>query len=110
MGGPINGWALDSCWNISGHVSRWNHITCCLPGEPAGIAAAGIPAYSAAHYRGPEVATSAPSSRRLRFDSFEVDVHSGEVWKNGARIRLQGQPFQVLRLLLERHGEIVTRD
>jgi TolB-like protein/DNA-binding winged helix-turn-helix (wHTH) protein/Tfp pilus assembly protein PilF len=56
------------------------------------------------------VATSAQPATRLRFDTFETDLHSGEVWKNGNRLRLQDQPFQVLRLLLERHGQIVTRE
>ena len=53
---------------------------------------------------------SAQSSSRLRFGGFEVDLRSGDVWKNGNRIRLQDQPFQVLRVLLERRGVIVTRD
>jgi TolB-like protein/DNA-binding winged helix-turn-helix (wHTH) protein/Tfp pilus assembly protein PilF len=56
------------------------------------------------------LATSAQSSGRVRFDGFEVDLRSGEVWDNGARVRLQEQPFQVLRVLLERNGEIVTRE
>lgn len=56
------------------------------------------------------MATSAQSSGRVRFDSFEVDLRSGEVWENGTRVRLQEQPFQVLRVLLERNGEIVTRE
>ena len=56
------------------------------------------------------MAARAQSSSRLRFDSFEVDLRSGEMWKHGTRLRLQDQPFQVLRLLLERRGEIVTRE
>ncbi len=56
------------------------------------------------------MATSAQSPGKLRFDGFEVDLRSGEVWKHGLRVRLQDQPFQVLRVLLERRGEIVTRD
>jgi TolB-like protein/DNA-binding winged helix-turn-helix (wHTH) protein/Tfp pilus assembly protein PilF len=55
------------------------------------------------------VPSTAPFSR-LRFDSFEVDLCSGELWKHGTRLRLQDQPFQVLRVLLERRGEIVSRD
>ncbi len=46
----------------------------------------------------------------LRFGVFEVDLRSGELRKNGLRIRLQDQPFQVLAMLLERAGEIVTRE
>src|ERR1700676_5491167 len=57
-----------------------------------------------------DVATSAQSSSRLRFDDFEVNLCSGEVWKHGIRVRLQDQPFQVLRVLLERPQQIVTRD
>jgi TolB-like protein/DNA-binding winged helix-turn-helix (wHTH) protein/Tfp pilus assembly protein PilF len=56
------------------------------------------------------VPSNAPASNRLRFDSFEVDLRSGELWKHGTRLRLQDQPFQVLRVLLERRGEIVTRE
>jgi TolB-like protein/DNA-binding winged helix-turn-helix (wHTH) protein len=47
---------------------------------------------------------------RPRFGSFELDLRSGELLQSGVRLRLQGQPFQVLRILIEHHGEIVTRD
>jgi len=46
----------------------------------------------------------------LRFGVFEADVSSGELRKAGLKLRLQEQPFQVLMLLLERSGEVVTRD
>jgi len=46
----------------------------------------------------------------LRFGVFEVDVRSGELRKQGVRVKLQDQPFQVLRLLLQHPGELVTRD
>jgi DNA-binding response OmpR family regulator len=48
--------------------------------------------------------------QRIAFDNFEIDLPSGEVRKNGARIRLQAQPFQLLVLLLENAGEVVTRE
>ena len=55
-----------------------------------------------------------PSSNRearlLRFGVFEVDLTAGELRKNGARIRLQEQPFQVLTALLQNAGQVVTRD
>jgi cholera toxin transcriptional activator len=55
-----------------------------------------------------------PSSNRearlLRFGVFEVDLTAGELRKNGARIRLQEQPFQVLTALLRNAGQVVTRD
>jgi TolB-like protein/DNA-binding winged helix-turn-helix (wHTH) protein/Flp pilus assembly protein TadD len=56
------------------------------------------------------VATSAQSPSQLRFDSFEVDLRSGELRKHGIRLRLQDQPAEVLRVLLERRGDIVTRE
>lgn len=46
----------------------------------------------------------------LRFDRFEVDLASGQVRKNGVRIHLREQCFQILASLLERPGELVTRD
>ena len=47
---------------------------------------------------------------RLRFADFEVDFRSGELHKQGRRIRLQGQPLRVLGMLLEQPGELVTRE
>jgi Tol biopolymer transport system component/DNA-binding winged helix-turn-helix (wHTH) protein len=46
----------------------------------------------------------------VRFSSFEVDLRSGELRKHGIRIKLQDQPFQILALLLEKPGEVVTRE
>jgi DNA-binding winged helix-turn-helix (wHTH) protein/tetratricopeptide (TPR) repeat protein len=46
----------------------------------------------------------------LRFGTFEVDVRSGELRKQGVRIKLQEQPFHVLTVLLQRPGEVVTRE
>jgi cholera toxin transcriptional activator len=51
-----------------------------------------------------------PGRQVVRFGLFEADLLSGELRKNGARVRLQEQPFQVLAQLLGRPGEIVTRD
>ncbi|HLK22115.1 MAG TPA: winged helix-turn-helix domain-containing protein, partial [Bryobacteraceae bacterium] len=48
--------------------------------------------------------------RRIRFGPFELDKQTGELWKNGAKVRLQGKPFQVLVALLERPGEPVSRE
>src|SRR5271170_6027402 len=48
--------------------------------------------------------------RLLRFGIFEVDLDAGELRRNGARIRLQEQPFQVLTALLKNAGQEVTRD
>lgn len=48
--------------------------------------------------------------RVARFGVFELDLMTGELRKSGVKLRLQGQPIQVLTLLLERAGEIVTRE
>src|SRR6266550_1527836 len=50
------------------------------------------------------------SSPAIRFGEFEVDVAGHQLRKNGSRIRLQEQPFQILVLLLDRPGEVVTRE
>src|ERR1700739_1339093 len=46
----------------------------------------------------------------IRFGIFEVDVRAGQLRRNGLKVRLQEQPFQVLAMLLERPGEVVTRE
>jgi TolB-like protein/DNA-binding winged helix-turn-helix (wHTH) protein/Flp pilus assembly protein TadD len=48
--------------------------------------------------------------RRVRFGAFEVDLASGELFKHGIRIKIQDQPFQILMMLLERPGELVSRE
>jgi cholera toxin transcriptional activator len=53
---------------------------------------------------------SSPARKTLRFAAFEVDLAAGELRKNGTRIRLQEQPFQILVYLLDRAGEVVTRE
>jgi Tol biopolymer transport system component/DNA-binding winged helix-turn-helix (wHTH) protein len=55
-----------------------------------------VPAVDGSHFR--------------RFGLFEVDLRAGELRRNGSRLKLQEQPFQVLALLLERPGEIVSRE
>jgi DNA-binding winged helix-turn-helix (wHTH) protein len=50
------------------------------------------------------------ANTRTRFGVFEVDTHSGELRKNGVKVNLQEQPFQILQALLEHPGELVTRD
>jgi TolB-like protein/DNA-binding winged helix-turn-helix (wHTH) protein len=55
--------------------------------------------------------TASPSHwAAIRFGVFEVDLRAGELRKQGVKIKLQEQPFQVLQVLLEKPGEIVTRD
>jgi TolB-like protein/DNA-binding winged helix-turn-helix (wHTH) protein len=49
-------------------------------------------------------------ARLLQFGAFEVDLRTGELHKEGLKVKLPGQPFQVLAMLLERPGELVTRE
>ena len=50
------------------------------------------------------------TNARLSFGLYEIDVQTGELWKAGFRIKLQGQPFKVLTVLLEKPGQVVTRE
>jgi TolB-like protein/DNA-binding winged helix-turn-helix (wHTH) protein len=50
------------------------------------------------------------SARNLKFGVFEVDLRAGELTKHGRRVRLQEQPFQLLAMLLEKPGALVTRE
>lgn len=56
------------------------------------------------------MATSASSKPVQRFGAFEVDPRSRELRRKGHRVRMQDQPLEILLLLLERRGEVVTRD
>lgn len=53
---------------------------------------------------------SARKARVIQFGVFEVDLKAGELRKSGLRIKLQEQPFQILALLLESPGQVVTRE
>ena len=53
--------------------------------------------------------TSQPS-KCARFGPFEVDLHTHELWKFGTRLKLVGQPFEILAVLIARPGELVTRE
>jgi TolB-like protein/DNA-binding winged helix-turn-helix (wHTH) protein/Tfp pilus assembly protein PilF len=54
--------------------------------------------------------SAATPPRLIRFGVFELDLHSGELLKQGRKIRLEGQPVQILICLLESPGELVTRE
>ena len=53
---------------------------------------------------------SAPLDSLVRFGAFELDLRTGELRKAGVRIHLPEQPLQVLKALLDRPGELVTRE
>jgi DNA-binding winged helix-turn-helix (wHTH) protein len=54
--------------------------------------------------------TSGNGTRMIQFGVFEVDLRAGELRRNGAKIRLQEQPFQILTMLLEQPGEVISRE
>jgi len=56
-----------------------------------------------------ELRMGTSAGRILRFGSFEANVRAGELRKRGLKVKLQDQPFQILVMLLERPGELVTR-
>ena len=56
------------------------------------------------------VAEAMSSPRLVRFATFEVDLQTGELRKAGQKLKFSGQPFQVFAILLERPGEVVTRE
>lgn len=53
---------------------------------------------------------SVNSKRKYRFGLFESDSAKGELVRQGVRVRLQDQPFRLLTILLERAGEVVSRE
>ncbi len=56
------------------------------------------------------MSTLLPAGTVVRFGTFELDVRAGELRKAGMRIRIQQQPLQVLHILLQHQGEVVTRE
>ena len=62
------------------------------------------------HYARLRMPDASPTAKIVRFGVFEADLVSGELRREGVKVRLQEQPFQVLAMLLERPGELVTRE
>ena len=56
------------------------------------------------------MSTQASAAHVLRFDIFELDIRVGELRRRGVKLRLQGQPLQVLAILLKHAGDLVTRE
>ena len=56
------------------------------------------------------MATPSRTSQRVRFGEFELDLSTRELWTNGTKQTLAPQPFQVLQLLIENRGQLVSRD
>ena len=76
-------------------------------GRPAALSS--IPARSTFIFPASDVRDEVPAMDGLRFDAYQVDLRTGELRKHGRKIRLAGRPFQILALLLEQPGELLTR-
>ena len=60
-------------------------------------------------FRSTSVKEEAQAAQLIRFESFEVNLRSGELWKSGEKVKLPEQSFQILTMLLGRPGEVVLR-
>src|ERR1700686_960492 len=60
--------------------------------------------------RGCSMSEASSVRKNIAFGIFEVDFQAGELRKRGLKIRLQEKPFQILAALLQRPGEVVTRE
>jgi TolB-like protein/DNA-binding winged helix-turn-helix (wHTH) protein/Tfp pilus assembly protein PilF len=58
----------------------------------------------------PPVVRPVSQSQSIQFAGFEVHLHSGELYRDGKRIKIQERPFKILSILLESPGELVTRE
>jgi len=58
----------------------------------------------------PQAARPSPSDQKLRFGDFLVDLNAGKLYRNGAPVPLQEQPFQILAILVQHAGKVVTRE
>src|SRR5688500_12584496 len=66
--------------------------------------------YTRRHLSAKDVSVETPALKGYRFGVFEVDLASAEVRRDGRQIRVRGMPFDILVSLLERPGELVSRD
>ncbi len=88
-------WNLVVLWI----VGTWKHnLPNALPGDKLPLSWGG------------KAVSVGSKSARIRFGPYELDPRSGELSKFGRKLRLQEQPFQILVLLLDRRGDVVTRD
>jgi len=78
--------------------------------EAAGRVAQGQSMLDLVKFEANVVEETVRAARLVRFGAFEVDLRTGELCKDGSKLKLTGQPFQVLTILLEKPGEVVTRE
>src|SRR5215472_10874432 len=56
------------------------------------------------------MSTPSPAVRLFRFEAFALNLHAGELYKRGVKLHLQGQPLQLLGILVQSPGNLVTRE
>ena len=103
----FNGRGLTRIWHVCGSGSfdltdsydqRWR--ACCVGGARLATSFRLILG----------VIVSAQNDSVCRFGVFELDLRAAELRKNGVKLRLQEQPYQILLKLIEHHGEVVSRE
>jgi TolB-like protein/DNA-binding winged helix-turn-helix (wHTH) protein/Flp pilus assembly protein TadD len=77
-----------------GATHKGCHLTALVFGQPEGLSMTEHP----------------PTRETVHFENFEFDFRSGELRENGHKVKVQGQPLQILAVLLERPGDVITRD
>ena len=85
-------------------------MVACDPAQPNGGATTVASIHGTEGPHASNILIMLPMRRVLRFDSFEVDLAAGQLHKRGARVHLREQSFQVLAALLERPGDVISRD
>jgi DNA-binding winged helix-turn-helix (wHTH) protein len=106
FGSPMdfNGVLSSDPNGFAGHHSPiCNHASI----HPAALSS--TPPRSTFFFPASDVRDEVPAMDGLRFDAYQVDLRTGELRKHGRKIRLAGRPFQILALLLEQPGELLTR-
>jgi TolB-like protein/DNA-binding winged helix-turn-helix (wHTH) protein/lipopolysaccharide biosynthesis regulator YciM len=90
-----------------GKINIINHLQPCIFCFKQAVRAFSQPVL---YCKAPAMDNGGPRPRRFRFATFEVDAHAGEITKQGRKVKLQEQPFEILVALLERPGELLTRE
>ena len=81
--------------------------------SPTRMGAAGTPCYNPGNDLGRcsgHMKTGPQNGNRFRFGVFELDLQAGELHRNGLKVKLQDQPYQLLAFLVERSGQVVSRE
>ena len=101
---------MDGALNAAHGSTYRKYVVCAITLDPEEPPAALVRMVCYSHHQYPQMSQSRKELHLTRFGAFEVDVRSGELRKGGLKLKLQGMPFQILEALLERPGDVVTRE